>query len=78
MDALMLMGSPTNGGQFPRGSQQSSGQTSPLRTPVAKASRPNQALEYRSDSSDSIIRSSESGCSSADRSAMLEELEAEP
>jgi len=81
MDALMLMGSPTNGGQFPRSSQQSPGHGSPQRTPVTKTDRPRQALQYRSDSNDSITRSSESGYSSAgmaDRSAILEQIEAEP
>jgi len=79
MDALMLMGSPTNGGQFPRSSQHSSGHASPQRTPITKSSRPRQALQYRSDSNDSIT--SESGYSStgvADRSAILEQIEAEP
>ena len=65
MDALLLMGSPSNGGQFPRSSQQSSGQPSPRNARFAAVVGPRQALQYRSDSSESVSRSSEGALSSA-------------
>ncbi|KAF2222832.1 hypothetical protein BDZ85DRAFT_262538 [Elsinoe ampelina] len=83
MDALLLMGSPSNGA-FPRGSQQSSAAQSPNRRNVAP-SVPRQALQYRSESNDSITSGSSLGPRDphrmADimrqRGAMLDQIEAE-
>ncbi|TKX27296.1 hypothetical protein C1H76_0420 [Elsinoe australis] len=81
MDALLLMGSPSNGA-FPRGSQQSSAAQSPQRRNFAPAA-PRQALQYRSESNDSIpsVDSIEGRHHGADvmrrRGAILDQIEAE-
>ncbi|KAF4547894.1 Hypothetical protein D9617_34g040740 [Elsinoe fawcettii] len=83
MDALLLMGSPSHGA-FPRGSQQSSAAQSPARRNFPPAA-PRQALQYRSESNDSITSTSSSGTRdphrTADimrqRGAMLDQIEAE-
>ncbi|PNS21061.1 hypothetical protein CAC42_3398 [Sphaceloma murrayae] len=85
MDALLLMGSPSNGA-FPRGSQQSSAAQSPHRRTFAPVA-PRQALQYRSDSShDSVTSESSTGFGKAIggreemlrlRGEMLERIEAE-
>lgn len=86
MDALMLMGSPGNGGHFPssqkRSSQQSSTQESPRNATFGK-SGPRQALQYRSDSNEDLGTSSDSRVSSTDpserhdRAAILQQIEME-
>ncbi|KAG8625973.1 hypothetical protein KVT40_006374 [Elsinoe batatas] len=83
MDALLLMGSPSNGA-FPRGSQQSSAAQSPNRRNFAP-SAPRQALQYRSESNDSITSGSSLGPRDPHRMAdimrqrgdMLDQIEAE-
>jgi len=80
MAALLLMGSPSNGGQFPRGSQHSSGSLSPPHAHPVTVSVPQQTLKHRSGSYDSTSRSSEgapSSADSADRRAILDQIEAE-
>jgi len=80
MAALLLMGSPSNGGHFPKGSQHSSGSLSPPQAHSVANSTPRQALKYRSESYDSTSRSSEgapSRADSVDRRAILDQIEAE-
>ncbi|GAM84661.1 hypothetical protein ANO11243_026600 [Dothideomycetidae sp. 11243] len=60
MDALLLMGSPSNGGVFPRSSQHSlsSANQSPRRRQHVVPAPPRMALQYRSESGESIASSS--------------------
>ena len=83
MDALLLMGSPNNGGRFPdsarRNSQHSSTQASPQNAAFPRASAPRQALQYRSNSNESILSTdsgSHSGTSPVNRVVLLEQIEA--
>ncbi|GAB7337199.1 hypothetical protein MBLNU457_g2579t1 [Dothideomycetes sp. NU457] len=80
MAALLLMGSPSNGGHFPKGSQQSSGSLSPPQAHSVTNLTPRQAMKHRSESYDSVSRSSEEApgrADSVDRRAILDQIEAE-
>lgn len=84
MHALMLMGSPGNGGRFPDAQRRESQHSSALASPMHSTFGPRQALQYRSDSNDSIPSSSgDSRVSSTgpldrhDRAAMLQHIEME-
>ena len=89
MDALLLMGSPSHN-NFARGSQRSSATESPRRSQHVRGpsfSGPRAALEYRSESGDSVHSSASSGYghhrhpSAADmmrqRADVLDQIEAE-
>ena len=83
MDGLMLMGSPSNGGRFPSYHDLGSQTSSTLQSPRHTATRPTQALQYRTHSNESVSRASDGQMSSAtsadvrDRNDVLDQIEAE-